>query len=239
MKESLVEYQAGDVKSKGFIVYDETKKTAQPVVLVAHAWRGQDDFAREKARQLAQLGYVGFAADLFGNGKNAANDDEAGALIKPLFLDRKLLQKRILAAYEFISKQAFVNPNRIGAIGFCFGGLTVLELLRSGIPVKSVVTFHAVLGNTGAQTVPIAKNIQGSILLLHGYEDPLVSQSDILNTQNELNSAGIDWQMNIYGHTSHAFSNPMAKDQAKGLLYNEKSSKRAWLAMKNFFEETL
>lgn len=239
MKERTIPYQAADVQSEGFIVYDDKIKTPRPAVIVAHAWRGQDDFARDKARELARLGYIGFAADLFGNRKNAADDDEAGALIKPLFLDRKLLQQRIIAAYETLLQQPGVDPSRIGAIGFCFGGLTVIELLRSGTPVKSVVSFHGVLGHTGAKTVPIAKNIKGSILLLHGYNDPLVPIQDVVDTQKEFNDAGIAWQMDIYGHTSHAFTNPMAHDKAKGLIYNEKIAKRAWTAMKNFFEETI
>ena len=239
MKELNITYQAGDVQSEGFLVYDDKIKSSRPAIIVAHAWRGQDDFARDKARSLAQLGYIGFAADLFGNRKNAANDEEAESLIKPLFSDRKLLQSRIIAAFDTLSQQPEVDKSRIGAIGFCFGGLAVIELLRSGTPVNSVVCFHAVLGNTGAKTTPIAKNINGSILLLHGYDDPLVTTEDVLNTQKELNDAGVDWQMNIYGHTSHAFSNPQAHDKAKGLIYNEKINKRAWIAMKNFFEETI
>lgn len=239
MKEQTIPYQAHDVQSEGFLVYDEKIKESRPAILVAHAWRGQDDFARDKARELAKLGYIGFAVDMFGNRKTATNDDDAAALIKPLYLDRKLLLNRIIAAYEILIKQPGVDKSHIGAIGFCFGGLSVIELLRSGTPVKSVVSFHAVLGNSGAKTVPIAKNIKGSILMLHGYDDPLVPTSDVLTTQREFNDAGVDWQMDIYGHTSHAFTNPLAHDNAMGLIYNEKICKRAWLAMKNFFAETL
>lgn len=239
MIENKILYQGHDVQSEGFLVYDDEIKTPRPGVLVAHAWRGQDDFARDKARALAKLGYIGFAADLFGNKKNASTDEEATALIKPLVSDRKLLQSRILAAFETFSKQPGVDKTRIGAIGFCFGGLSVIELLRSGTPVKSAVSFHGVLSFTGPNIVPIAKNIKGSILMLHGYDDPLVPNSDVLNIQKEFNEAGVDWQMDIYGHTSHAFTNPQAHDTKKGLIYNEKICKRAWLAMKNFFEETL
>ncbi len=239
MNEKTIPYQAKGVQSEGFLVYNDQVRTPCPGVIVAHAWRGQDDFARNKARELAKLGYIGFAADIFGNRKTASNDEEADALIKPFVVDRKLLQSRMIAAYETLINQAGVDQSRIGAIGFCFGGLSVIELLRSGTPVKSVVSFHGVLGNTGAKTVPIAKNIKGSILMLHGYEDPLVPINDVLNIQKEFNDAGIDWQMDIYGHTSHAFTNPQAHDTKKGLIYNEKINKRAWLAMKNFFEETL
>lgn len=239
MKESQISYQAGDVKAEGFLIYEDRIKEKRPAILVSHAWYGQDDFAREKARKLAELGYISFAVDMFGSKKNAKNDDEANALIQPLFLDRKLLQRRIIAAFETLSKQPNVDKTRIGAIGFCFGGLVVIELLRSGTPIKSVVGFHAVLGNAGAKTTPIAQNIKGSILILHGYDDPLVSFEDIRNIQNEFNQADVNWQMNIYGHTSHAFTNPRAHDTTKGLIYNERVSKMAWMSMKNFFEETL
>lgn len=239
MKEEIIAYKAGNVNCEGYIVYDEKIKTPHPTVLVAHAWRGQDDFARAKAKQLANLGYVGFAIDMFGHKKNAANDSEAERLIAPLYLDRTLLQNRVVDAFNFISKHPLVDKSRIGAIGFCFGGLTVIELLRSGAPVKSVVSFHGVLGSSGAKTVPISNNIKGSLLILHGYEDPLVSKEDVVHLQNELNEAGVDWEMNIYGHTAHAFTNPIAKDPAKGFVYNERTANRAWSAMNDFFEETL
>jgi dienelactone hydrolase len=239
MNEVDLTYQVGDAQCEGYLVFDESIKTPRPAVIVAHAWYGQDDFARDKARELAEIGYIGFAADLFGNRKNASSDEEAGSLIHPLYANRDLLQKRIIATFDTIAKQPMVDKSRIGAIGFCFGGLTVIELLRSGTPVKSVVSFHGVLGNSGAQTVPIAQNIHGSLLILHGYEDPLVSSADVLNIQKELNDAGVDWQMNIYGHTSHAFTNPKAHDKVKGMIYNEKTKDRAWLAMQDFFAETL
>lgn len=239
MKEEILKYDVDGTVCEGYIVYDETISGQRPAVLVAHAWRGQDDFAREKAKALANLGYIGFAIDMFGNKKNATNDDEAGQLITPLYVDRQLLQRRVITAFQTLSKHPQVNPSRIGAIGFCFGGLTVIELFRSGTPVKSVVSFHGILGHEGAKTLPLAKNIKGSILILHGYEDPLVKQSDIASTQKEFNDAKLDWEMNIYGMTSHAFTNPIANDVKKGLIYNKKTADRAWLAMKKFLEETL
>lgn len=239
MKKNEIIYQDDDTTCVGYLVHNENIQTPTPAVLVAHAWRGQDEFAREKAHELARMGYIAFAIDMFGNQKNAKDDEESSSLIKPFYLDRQLMQKRVIAAYNTLIKQPHVDTRRIGAIGFCFGGLTVIELLRSGTPVKSVVSFHGILGHEGAKTVPIAPGIEGSLLILHGYEDPLVSFSDIQGVQKELNDHKIDWQMNIYGLTSHAFTNPMANDRVKGLIYNEKTAKKAWSAMKNFFNETL
>jgi len=238
MQENYISYQAGDIQCKGYLV-SHNKDEHLPGILVVHAWHGQDEFAREKARALAKLGYIVLAVDMFGNGKNATDDDEAMSLIGPLYADRELMQKRVVAAFDTLVKQPGVDKYRIGAIGFCFGGLTVIELLRSGTPVKSVVSFHGILSHLGAKTVPLASNIKGSILILHGYDDPRVPMSDVLDIQQELNDAKIDWQMNIYGLTSHAFTNPNANDKNKGLVYSDKANKRSWIAMNNFFQETL
>jgi dienelactone hydrolase len=241
MQTQTLEYAAGDTLCQGHLIFNSTLQEKRPGILVAHAWQGQDNFAREKAQRLAELRYVALATDLYGNGKYVENKEEAAQLMKPLFMDRNLLRERIIAAYQTLKMQPQVDSSQIGAIGFCFGGLTVLELLRSGTPVKGVVSFHGVLGNSlgemKAQTAPTAGNISGSILLLHGYEDPLVSQQDIDSLQKELNQAGANWQMNIYGHTKHAFTNPKAHDDSMGLVFNPLVSKRAWQSMCLFFEE--
>ncbi|MFA6916586.1 MAG: dienelactone hydrolase family protein [Parachlamydiales bacterium] len=240
MLEETLTYYVRDTACKGFLAYDNTIEEQRPGIIIAPAWRGLDDFAKGKARELARLGYAVLAADIYGNGTKAHNDEEAAKLMTPLFLDRKLLQERIQGAYRALLQCPACSED-IGAIGFCFGGLTVIELLRSGTPVKGVVSFHGVLGNTfygeTAHTVPIASKIIGSILLLHGHDDPLVSKDDITSLQNELTSAKVDWQMHIYGNTSHAFTNPNANDTAHGLVYNQKAALRSWKSMQNFFKE--
>lgn len=245
MKFEKTSYPIDDQKHHGLWVFpsgEDLRVQKRPAIIVAHAWMGQDSFARHKAEALAELGYIAFAADLYGEGKTASNPQEAQSLMTPLFQNRSLLQKRIKRAFEVVQAHPGVDTSRIGAIGFCFGGLTVIELLRSGVDVKAVVSFHGVLGNQmgtiRANPVPIANNIKGSLLILHGYEDPLVSQDDIQNTQKELNQAGVDWQMNIFGHTSHAFTNPDAHDKEHGLNYQPISAERAWWAMMHFFSES-
>lgn len=241
MNEEIITYQAGNLSCKGFLATPDNGQKC-PGILVAHAWRGQDDFARQKARELAQMGYVALVVDVYGNGICVSNE-EAPAMMQPLFLDRALLQERILAGFDALAKDPRVDASRIGAIGFCFGGLTVIELLRTGASVKGVVSFHGVLGDgAGAnQAKPgiRAKKINGSILILHGHNDPLVNADDIANIQKELTEAGADWQMNIFGHTAHAFMNPVAQDHAHGMIYNEKTAKRAWQDMIEFFKEIL
>lgn len=236
---------AGDTKCHGYIIYDDTvtlpTKKLKPLVLVAHAWRGQDDFAKQKAQALAKLGFVSFVVDYYGEGKTATTSDQAAALMKPLFLDRKLLQERMQAALQSATSLKIVDSTQVAVIGFCFGGLAAIELFRSGANIARTVTFHAVLGNTlsgiHAKTVPIASEIPGSLLILHGYDDPLVSQSDSRAIQIELQNAKVDWQMVLFGNTQHAFTVPDAKEPTLGLSYNKTSAERSWLLMKQFFSE--
>ncbi len=230
-------YFEGKTPCHGFVVANEKQSGKRPVVLVAHAWRGQDEFARDKARQLAALGYLGFAVDIYGEGRSTENNKEAEGLMAPFYLDRILLQRRMCAALDHAFTHPFADPARAGAIGFCFGGLSVIELMRSGAPIKAAVSFHGMLGSAKAKTAAIAKNITGSLLILHGHDDPTVSDADIKSMQEELTKAGVDWQMHIYGHTMHAFTNPMAKEPSLGKLYNPLAEKRSWQAMKNFLNE--
>lgn len=241
MHTETITYYQQETKLVGYLAYTEETKAARPAVIVAHAWKGLDTLAKEKAKELAELGMIAFAADIYGDGKEAHTNEEAASLMDPLFQDRKLLQERLKAAYDTIKKHPLVDSKRIGGIGFCFGGLAIIELFRSGVDLKGVVSFHAVLGNTmkdlKAKCVPIAQNIQGSCLILQGHDDPLVTAQDIAAIQAEFTEAKVDWEMDIYGGTSHAFTDPQANDPALGLKYNPKAAKRSWEAMKNFFEE--
>lgn len=234
-------YKAYDIESTGYISYPK-KSGKSPAVIIAHAWRGLDEFIQKKGLALAELGFVAFAADVYG-GKRAENDDEAFALMSPLFVDRRLLQERIKAAYSYVEALPNVDSEHIFAIGFCFGGLTVLELLRSGTNVKGIVSFHGVLGsrmgNLDAAAVPgkIAKG--RSALFLHGDLDPLVPVEDILALKTELTAADVDWQFHIFGNTVHAFTNPEVHDFKGGLSYDKSADVRSWKMMQDFFSEQL
>lgn len=241
IKTTVVPYSLKSLQMKGFLA--SSSKEKRPAVLVVHAWKGQDDFVRQKAEELAKLGYVGFAVDMYGDAKQTRDKAIAEEWMRPLFIDRALLQDHIKAAYHCVHNQPQVDPERIGIIGFCFGGLVAIELFRSGVALRGAVSFHGLLGNqrgdVKANTVPIAKDIKGSLLVLHGHDDPLVSQEDICHFQNEFTKANVDWQMHLYSHTLHAFTNPMANDIKFGTVYNEKAAMRSWKAMEQFFNEVL
>lgn len=224
---------------QGFLAKKEGAE--RPGVVIFHAWRGHDSFVREKAIALAEMGYAAFAADIYGKGVVAHSDEEAMSLMLPLFEDRKLLQERTKSAVETLKQQPGVNPSKIAAIGFCFGGLTAFELLRSGEEIKGIVSFHGLLadklGNVKAKRPQKRPKMKGAALFLHGNDDPMVSSTDIRNTEHELSEAGIDWQFNTYGHTVHGFTNPEAKNVEGGIVYEPKAAKRAWQSMALFLEE--
>lgn len=240
MHHQTIEYHAGGTPCKGFLAVKQDGKAKKPAVIVFHTWQGLDDFAKKQAERLAEMGYIGFAADVYGHGTVAKTDEKAEELMAPLFINRKLLQERILGAFKTIAEFEGTDVERIGAIGFCFGGLTAIELIRSGAPVKGVVSFHGVLGNRlgQVQAQPAGPSqMKGALLVLHGHEDPLVSAKDIAALEEECTQAGIDWQFHVYGHAKHAFTNPAANDAGKGLIYNEKAAKRSMKSMELFFEE--
>jgi dienelactone hydrolase len=205
-------------------------------VLVSHAWGGRGEFECDKARALAQLGYAGFALDLYGKGVLGTDPEENTRLMTPFLEDRSLLQSRITQALATMQAQEEVDANRCAAIGFCFGGLCVLDLARIGTDIKGVISFHGLFnppGNTGD------KKIRAKVLALHGNEDPMVPVDAVTALESELTAAGADWQIHVYGKTMHAFTNPEANMAEMGMMYNADADRRSWQTMKNFLEEIL
>lgn len=233
--ETLI-YREGDQDLEGTLVYDDRSAAKRPGVLVAHAWGGANEFTTAKAGALAGLGYVGFALDVYGVGRRGSNPDENMALMQPFLDDRRLLRRRMAAALAALRGHALVDTERVAAIGFCFGGLCVLDLARSGADVRGVVSFHGLLaGAEGLKTEPI----QAKVLALHGHEDPLVSDAELQAFSGEMTSAGADWQLHQYGSTMHAFTNPEAADPEAGMQYNPVAERRSWDSMENFLQEVL
>jgi dienelactone hydrolase len=237
VKAEYLDYNDGDVTCEGYVAYDDATKTKRPGVLVSHAWAGQGKLERAKAEKLAELGYVGFALDLYGKGKRGASMEENAKLMQPFIDDRAMLRTRIWAALDAVKKHARVDADRVAAIGFCFGGLCVLDLARS-VPVglKGVVSFHGLFHppKLGKQAP-----ITSKVLMLHGYDDPMAKPESVVAIAQELTAAKADWQLHAYGRTSHAFTNPEANSPDHGLLYNATADRRSWVAMKNFLEEAL
>lgn len=225
-------YYQGDTKLIGYIAYPKNLTAKSPAILVVHDWTGRHTMTQQKADALAQLGYVAFAVDMYGEGKTGESKEEKYALMQPLMEDRALLQKRILAAFDFIKSHEKVDATKIGAIGFCFGGLCALDLARSGADVKGVVSFHGLLN---APTETPNNPIKASILVLHGYDDPMVTPADVIIFANEMTASKAHWEIDMYGHTMHAFTNPQANDPSFGTVYNKQIAEISWTRMTAFF----
>ena len=230
-----VEYKQGDATLEGFVAYDDAIQGKRPAVLVVHQWMGLTDYEKHRAEMLAQLGYVAFCADIYGKGVRPQNTAEAGAQAGKYKSDRQLLRARVNAGLEALRQQPLVDSKRIAAIGYCFGGTTVLDLARSGADVAGVVSFH---GGLDAPNPDDGKNIKCKVLVCHGADDPFSSPQDIAALENEMRKGGVDWQLIKYGGAVHSFTQPMAgNDNSKGAAYNEKADKRSWEEMKRFFAE--
>lgn len=237
VKTEVVEYRHGDVVLEGYLAYDDSIQGKRPGVVVVHEWFGQTPYERKRAEQLARLGYVAFALDMYGKGVRARDGKEAGALAGKYMGDRKLMRARAAAGLDVLRSRPETDPARLAAIGYCFGGTTVLELARSGADLVSVVSFH---GGLDTPTPGDARNIKGKVLALHGGDDPLVPTKQVEAFQEEMRKGGVDWQFISYGGAVHRFSNPAAgDDSSRGLAYNERADRRSWEAMKAFFAETL
>ena len=232
---AVVEYRQGEALLEGYLAYDDGYVGRRPGILVVHEWWGINDFVRKRVDQLAGLGYVAFAADIYGKGVRTSNPKEAGELAGRFRKDRQLLRARAAAGLDVLRQEPHTDPARLGAIGFCFGGTTVLELARSGADLGGTVSFH---GGLDTPNPVDAVRIKGRVLALHGADDPIVSAADVAGFEKEMRSARVDWQLNIYGGAVHSFTNPDAgNDPAKGAAYNERAARRAWRAMEQFFRE--
>lgn len=229
----LVDYQDQGSTLQGRVYFDDSASAARPAVIVAHQWSGRDEFPDGKAEALARLGYVGFALDMYGAGKRGTSVAENSALMEPFMKDRALVARRMQLAVDTVRGLPEVDNTRVAAIGFCFGGLCVLDLARSGSDVRGVVSFHGILKPPGSAS----KKIAAKVLVLHGDLDPMAPIEDVVALRRELTEAGADWQVHIYGHAKHAFSVPGANNADIGLLHNASAEQRSLQAMRNFLDE--
>ena len=228
----IFEYSDGTNTYEGYFAHPGGGD--KPLVLVCHAWGGQHDFEREAADQLAGKGYAAMAVDVYGKGKRGSTPEENTALMNPLVGDRAELQARLKASLAAGQAQAGVQSGKAAALGFCFGGLCVLDMARSGADVQGVISFHGLLGAADNLSGP---SISAKVLALHGWDDPMATPENVSEFSKEMDAAGADWQLYAYGGTSHAFTNPEAQDAANGMQYRADVTRRAWAACDDFLAE--
>lgn len=235
VRSAALTYQSGGTTLEGWLAYDDATTAKRPAVLIVHQWMGLTDYEKRRASMLAEMGYVVLAADIYGQGVRPANTQEAGAMAGKYKNDRNLLRERVNAALAKLKAQPLTDPARVAAIGYCFGGTTVLELARSGAELNGVVSFH---GGLGSPTPADAKNIRSRVLVLHGADDPYVPAAEVEAFQKEMREAKVDWQFVAYGGAVHSFTHKESgTDASRGAAYNEPADRRSWEAMQVFFKE--
>jgi dienelactone hydrolase len=235
VKTEYVTYKTGATTLKGYLAWDDALTGKRPGVVVFPEWWGLNDYARKRAEQLAGMGYVAFAADMYGDGKITEHPMEAKAMADAVRKDMKEWQARAQAALKVLRDQAMVNGNKMAAIGYCFGGSTALQLTYTGADLAAAVSFH------GALIVPDAKQtkaIKASILICHGAADSFIPEEACQQTRAALDKGHVDYEMIYFGGAQHSFTNPDAdKKGLPGMSYNAHADHRSWAAMTNLFRD--
>ncbi|MCC6694027.1 MAG: dienelactone hydrolase family protein [Candidatus Hydrogenedentes bacterium] len=235
IRTEMIEYKDGDTILEGYLAYDDAVSGKRPGVLIVHAWMGLGEQSKDSARRLAEMGYVAFGLDMYGKGVYAANREEASKLAGAIKGDRAKMRQRAIAGLNVLRNHELCDSSHVAAIGYCFGGTTVLEIARSGEPIQGVVSFH---GGLDSPTPADAKNIKAKVLVLHGADDPGVPPEQVAAFQQEMRDGGVDWQMIHYGGAVHSFTDPDANTPGRA-MYHEPSARRSWQAMTQFFDEVL
>jgi len=227
-KGRFVSYRLGTTTFEGYVTGNGKKGS----VLVVPNWLGISNEAIEKSDQIASLGYTVFTADIYGKDIRPKNSDEAKEVTSKFYKDRDLLRERVLGAFNELKKISSTKTKNFAAIGYCFGGTTVLELARTGTELNGVVTFHGGLDSPRPQD---GKNIKAKILVLHGADDPFVTPENLTSFENEMRNHNIDWQLVKYGGAVHSFTDKSAgTDNSRGAAYNQRADERSWQAMQIF-----
>jgi dienelactone hydrolase len=234
IKTQTITYSDENNTFEAFFAYNDEIIGKRPVVLVTHTFWGQTEFEQDKAIELAKMGYLGFALDIYGKEKRNNSQEQSQALMAELNGNRKLLLERMLLALKTAKELELADTAKIGAIGFCFGGKCVLDLARSGEELKGVVSFHGIYDKPNLNH---NQKIKSEILVLHGWNDPLSTEKATVELANELTSLGASWEINAYGHTGHSFTNPKAQFPERGMFFQPKANDRGWQRMSNFFKE--
>lgn len=235
IRAKTVQYRHGNAVLEGYIAYDDSIQGKRPGVLVVHEWWGLNSFAMKRTEELARLGYIAFAIDMYGEGIRASDPQKASQLAGIYLNDRALMRDRAMAGLDILLHHPLVDSQKIAATGYCFGGTTVLELARGHAPVLGVVSFH---GGLSTPTPAETRYVKAKVLVLHGADDPFATKEQINTFMDEMRNSGADWQMIFYGGAVHSFTNPQADSFGiKGIAYNEKADRRSWQAMRQFLDE--
>ena len=235
IKTRAIDYKAGDTDLQGYLAYDDAATGKRPAVMIIHEWWGLTDYPKHRAEQLAKLGYVAFAADVYGKGVTTDDPKRAQELMQQTTGDREALKQRLMAARDVLLQQPNVDGSKVAVMGYCMGGAIALEMARAGADVAGVVSFHGVLAT---QHPAQPGRIKAKVLVCHGAADPFVPPKDLGDFAKEMDAAGADWQVNVYSHAKHAFTNPKADEhKIEGISYNAEADRRSWEAMKAFFAE--
>jgi dienelactone hydrolase len=233
-----VTYTADSLTMKGYLVFDDKFTGKHPGVLVVHEWWGNNDYSRRRADMLAGLGYVALAVDMYGNGKLADNPNAAGKLATEVMTNVPMMEARFMAAMNFLKADKHVDPARIAAIGYCFGGGVVLAMAREGVDLKAVVSFH---GNLATQHPAEKGNVKAKILVCNGAADKFTSAELIKKFKDEMKAAGADLEFVNYPGAVHSFTNRGSTELGKKfnmpIAYNEKADKRSWAEMRKLFKK--
>ena len=237
IRAEAVEYTAGEVTLKGYLAYDANVEGRRPGVLVVHEWWGHNEYARRRARMLAELGYTALAVDMYGDGKTADHPDEAGAFVQEVVSNMDAGQARFEAAMEVLTNHTTTDPERLAAIGYCFGGAVVLHMARRGLDLDGVVSFHGAL----ATEEPAQHGaVTARILVLHGAADEFVPQDVVEGFKQEMEAAGVMYEFIAYEGATHSFTSPEADSLGAAfelpLAYNADADAQSWEAMQNFFK---
>jgi dienelactone hydrolase len=241
IKTDPVMYSAGATTLRGALATDTTRTGKRPGVIVVHEWWGVNDYIRRRARMLAELGYTALAADIYGDGKTGNDPAEAGALMNAVLADRSAAEQRFRAAYDFLRAQPSVDPDRIAAIGYCFGGAVVLHAARTGLPLRGVVSFHGALGSFHK---PAPGSVRAKILVCHGAVDSLVPASDVEAFKAEMDAAKADYRVIEYPGAKHGFTNPDTDETSRKfggfpIGYDAEADRRSWQDMTEFLARVL
>lgn len=233
VKTKLVNYQAGGVEAHSFLAQPVESSKQAPAILLVPMWKGRVEFIDQKAEEMAGRGMTALAVDLYGEGKIAADNDEAAALMQPLMDDRAELHQRIQAGFDVLCEQG-VATDKVVAIGYCFGGLVVQDLARINKDVAGIISVHGLFNKPDIST---PEHWQAKVLLLHGAKDPMVSDEDWLQLREELMQADCDWQKHDFGLAYHAFTTPGANDPDFGTVYDKKAHRRSEQLITDFIAE--